>query len=89
MGKTNNKFWNSNYEIKWKGKRKENRKEKDKETSLRDGSILPSQPISPPLFIHAVGQIPERQTNFATFTARRVPSCSLSKPCGRAVPHSR
>jgi hypothetical protein len=22
MGKTHNKFWNSNYEIKWKGKRK-------------------------------------------------------------------
>jgi hypothetical protein len=50
MGKTNNKFWNSNYEIKWKGKRKENRKEKDKETSLRDGSILPSRPISLPPF---------------------------------------
>jgi hypothetical protein len=31
MGKLITNFWNSNYEIKWKGKRKENRKEKGKQ----------------------------------------------------------
>ena len=45
MEKTHNKFLNPNYEIKWKGKRKENRKEKDKETSLRVGRIFISRPI--------------------------------------------
>jgi hypothetical protein len=31
MGKHITNFWNSNYEIKWKGKRKENRKAKGKQ----------------------------------------------------------
>jgi hypothetical protein len=50
-------------------------------------SFLHNPFLSPPLsvFIHVAGQIPERQPNFATFTARRVPSCSLSKPCGRGA----
>jgi hypothetical protein len=84
MGKTHNKFWNTNYEIKWKGKQK--RERWDFPAWWVDPSFTAHFSLPPPPpFIHAAGQIPERQPNFATFTTRRVPSCSLSKPCGRGA----